>query len=108
MQPSENPPPNLPVRKTGRRASWASITLPLLVSLAVFLGGATQRWSQAIVMALFALLLIVRPPRHSLGPVLNTLAALFILLAATAFLPAQWFSIPGWRVAFTQAPFNPS
>ena len=45
--------------------------------------------------------LFVRPPHRSLGPFLNTLACLFLLLGATAFLPANWFSLPAWRVALT-------
>jgi O-antigen ligase len=73
----------------------------LLVAVGAFLGGSTQRWSQAIVIGLFAILLFVSPPRHSLGPFLNTLACLFLLLGTTAFLPAHWFSLPAWRVALT-------
>ncbi len=76
--------------------------MPLLVVLAVFLGGATQRWSEAVVLGGFAILLLARPPRMSLGPVLNTVALLFLALAATAFLPAHWFTIPAWRVALTK------
>ncbi len=80
---------------------WTAFALPLFVAFASFLGGATARWSQGIVLAGFALLLIARPPRLSLGPVLNTLALLFLALAATAFLPANWFHTPAWRVALT-------
>jgi O-antigen ligase len=82
-------------------AGWTAIGLPLLVVLASFLGGATQRWSEAIVIGCFALLLLARPPRFSLGPILNTLALLFAVLAAVAFLPARWFLAPDWRVALT-------
>lgn len=83
-------------------AGWTAFALPLFVALASFLGGATARWSQGIVLAGFALLLIARPPRLSLGPALNTLALLFLALAATAFLPASWFHAPAWRVALTR------
>lgn len=81
---------------------WVTIALAFLVVLASFLGGATQRWSQAIVIGGFALLLLVYPPRLSLGPVLNTLALLFLALAGVAFLPARWFVLPDWRVALTK------
>jgi O-antigen ligase/Flp pilus assembly protein TadD len=83
----------------GAAAAWLAIALPALVWLATVLGGATTRPSQAIVIGLFALLLIFAPPRHSLGPVLNTAAFLFLALAAAAFLPAHWFAIPQWRHA---------
>ncbi|HEY1581665.1 MAG TPA: O-antigen ligase family protein, partial [Chthoniobacterales bacterium] len=74
----------------------------MLVLLAVFLGGATQRWSEAIAIGIFALLLLARPPRLSLGPFLNFAAFLFVALAAVAFLPARWFTIPAWRIALTK------
>ena len=82
-------------------AGWTAFALPLLVVLGSFLGGSTQRWSEGIVIAGFALLLLARPPRHSLGPALNTLALLFLALAAVAFLPAGWFHTPAWRTALT-------
>ena len=100
MQPS---PPPASTRSNGRgSAGWVAIALPLLVVLAAFLGGATQRWSIAIVLGGFALLLLARPPCYSLGPVLNIFALLFVALAAAAFLPADWFLIPHWRTALTK------
>ena len=81
--------------------SWATFVLPLLALFGSFLGGATQRWSEGIVLAGFALLLVARPPRVSLGWALNTLALLFLALAATAFFPARWFLTPTWRTALT-------
>ncbi len=83
-------------------ATWVALTLPLLVLFAAFLGGATQRWSEAIVIGCFALLLLLKPPRYSLGPILNTLALLFVAFALAAFLPARWFTLPLWRVALTK------
>lgn len=107
MQPSE--PASRESRSANRRsagetaaASWAAIALPLLVVLAAFFGGATQRWSLALIIGCFSLLLLARPPRCSLGPLLNTIALLFLALAAAAFLPAHWFLVPHWRVALTK------
>src|SRR5580765_3460104 len=102
MQPSgtaaAEPPP------TGSRTagSWAAILLPLLVLLAAFLGGATQRWSEAVVIGFFSLVLLLHPPRNSIGPVLGIVGLLFLSLAAAAFLPAHWFTLPDWRVALTK------
>ena len=102
MQPSDPTPRTRPTSGGTPAASWAAIVLPLLVVGAAFLGGATQRWSIAIVLGFFSLLLLVRPPRFSLGPALNMLALLFLALAAAAFLPARWFVLPHWRVALTK------
>lgn len=101
MQTPEHSPPARARSRGAAAASWTAIGLPLLVVFASFLGGATQRWSQAIVLGGFGLLLLARPPRVSLGPVLNTLALLFVALASVAFLPARWFFMPDWRVALT-------
>ncbi len=65
--------------------------------LAPFLGGSTQKWSEGIVFACFGLLIILRPPRISLGPVLNLIFFGLIALALLAFLPARWFLQPAWR-----------
>jgi O-antigen ligase len=102
MQPSDPAPPSRPSARDAAAASWAAIALPLLVVLAAFLGGATQRGSVAIVIGCFSVLLLARPPRFSLGPVLNTIALLFLALAAAAFLPARWFFLPHWRIALTK------
>ena len=55
---------------------WVAVALPLLTAVACFLGGATQRWSQAIALGGFALLLMVAPPRFSLRPILNIIAGI--------------------------------
>ncbi len=102
MQPSDPTPRARPTSGGTPAASWVAIVLPLLVVGAAFLGGATQRWSIALVLGFFALLLLVRPPRFSLGPALNLIALLFVGLATAAFLPARWFILPHWRVALTK------
>ncbi|MGI8889359.1 MAG: O-antigen ligase family protein [Chthoniobacterales bacterium] len=102
MQPSQPSASNRTSSPETTTNTGAAVTLPLLVLLAVVLGGATQRWSMAIVFGAFSLLLLLSPPRVSLGPVLNTVALLFLALAALAFLPARWFAMPHWRVALTE------
>jgi O-antigen ligase len=102
MQPSESNSAPRTAAKESASAGLAVFALPAIVTLAVFLGGATQRWSEAIVVGAFALLLLFHPPHLSLGRGLNLLALLFVALGAAAFLPAHWFSIPHWRIALTK------
>ena len=81
-----------------RRAAvrWSLALLPVL---AVLLGGATTRWSQGIVLALLGAILLVAPPRFSLGWKLNLVLGALAGLALTGFLPAHWFAWPAWRTA---------
>src|ERR1700730_16210427 len=72
----------------------------LLPVLACFLGGATQKWGEGIVVALLGLYLLAFPPRFSLGVLTNLALVLLLVLAAIAFLPAAWFFEPRWRAAF--------
>ena len=79
---------------------WISnTTLALLPVLACFLGGATQKWAEGIVIAILGAYLLVRPPGLSLGWAINSVLAGLLLLAAIAFLPHSWFYVPAWRIA---------
>ena len=79
---------------------WANNTaLALLPVLACFLGGATQKWAEGIVITLLGLLLLIRPPRFSLGPATNIVFLAFLVLAALAFLPSRYFFSSTWRAA---------
>jgi len=77
---------------------WKNIAIPALPVLACFLGGATEKWSEGIVVALLGLILLADPPRLSLGRGLNLILLAAAALAATAFLPASWFMQPAWRL----------
>jgi hypothetical protein len=74
-------------------------TIALLPVLACFLGGATQKWGEGLVITLLALCLLVRPPRFSLGALTNLVLLTLFILGAVAFLPARWFFQPEWRAA---------
>src|SRR6266446_9245490 len=78
----------------------ANATVALLPVLACFLGGATQKWEEGLVITLLALCLVVRPPRFSLGALTNLVLFTLFILAALAFFPARWFFQPEWRAAF--------
>ena len=87
--------------QTAANTRWiANATVALLPVLACFLGGATQKWEEGLVIMLLALCLLVRPPRFSLGSLTNLVLLTFFILAAVAFLPARWFFQPEWRAAF--------
>src|SRR6266487_2962016 len=75
-------------------------TIALLPVLACFLGGATQKWEEGLVITLLALCLLVRPPRFSLGALTNLVLLTLFILAPVAFLPARWFFQPEWHAAF--------
>src|SRR5437762_6436915 len=78
----------------------ANATVALLPVLACFLGGATQKWEEGLVITLLALCLLVRPPQFSLGALTNLVLLTLFILAAVAFLPARCFFQPEWREAF--------
>jgi len=75
-----------------------NIAVPALPVLACFLGGATQKWSEGIVLALLGLILLANPPRFTLGLALNAILLALVACVATAFLPARWFLQPAWRL----------
>src|SRR5438477_2149636 len=73
----------------------------LLPVLACFLGGATEKWAEGIVVAVLGFYLLARPPRVSLGFWINLVLLVFALLAGIAFLRANWFFQPSSRSALT-------
>src|SRR4030088_1775127 len=81
---------------------WLNVAVPALPVLACFLGGATAKWSEGIVVALLGLMLLIQPPRVSWGLTLNLILLALMAFAATAFLPANWFLQPAWRTAFVE------
>jgi O-antigen ligase len=97
---------NAPSPVTGRERRGTPGPFPeaffaALPVIACFLGGATAKWGEGIVVALLGIFLIFRPPRYSLGPAVNLVFLAFLLWAAVAFLPAAWFFKPAWRTALT-------
>src|SRR5947209_10502304 len=73
--------------------------LALLPVLACFLGGATQKWGEGMVVALLGIYLLARPPRYSLGLGINSVLFALLIWSAIAFLPARWFFQSGWRAS---------
>ena len=86
-------------RKATPEFTWEDFATATLPVLACFLGGATEKWAEGIVVGLLGLLLMLNPPRYSLGPVLNGILLALIGCAALVYLPAHWFFQPAWRTA---------
>ena len=78
----------------------ANATVALLPVLICFLAGATQKWEEGVVITVLGFYLLVRPPRFSLGAIMNLVLLCLFILAAVALLPAHWFFQPKWRAAF--------
>ncbi|MEO6739092.1 MAG: O-antigen ligase family protein [Chthoniobacteraceae bacterium] len=73
-----------------------------LIIAAIFMGGATERVPQGIVLATMGVLILIAPPaawadRKWTAAVLGLLA-----LAAVATLPAGWFYTASWRSAVSE------
>lgn len=81
---------------------WLNLAVSTLPVLACFLGGATQKWSEGIVAAVFGLMLLIHPPKFSWGVTLNIVLLALLACAATAFLPANWFLQPAWRMVLVE------
>lgn len=86
-------------RKATPEFTWEDLATASLPVLACFLGGATEKWAEGIIVGLLGFLLLLNPPRFSLGPVMHGILLALIVCAAFAFLPAQWFFQPAWRAA---------
>ncbi|MGI8437846.1 MAG: O-antigen ligase family protein [Chthoniobacterales bacterium] len=88
-------------RKPTPEFTWEDVATALLPVLACFLGGATEKWAEGIIVAVLGVLLVVNPPRYSLGAGFHAVLVALLALAALAFLPAHWFFLPDWREALT-------
>ncbi len=86
-------------RLAGPAVSWRDLATAVLPVLACFLGGATQKWAEGIVVLGVGVLILACPPRVSLGPVVNGALLGLLGLAALGFAPARWFREPAWREA---------
>jgi hypothetical protein len=62
------------------------------------MGGSTELWAQGALAVGTGLLLLVLPPRRSLGLIPNLLFAALLAIAFSGFLAARWFAAPDWRI----------
>ncbi len=80
---------------------WKNAAAAALPVLACFLGGATEKWAEGVIIGLLGILLLFNPPRFSLGWILNLIFAGVIGCAAFSFLPERLALVPAWRTALT-------
>ncbi len=100
--PNSTPQTRLDEQENNAVGRWAAnIAIASLPVLACFLGGATQKWAEGIVVAILGLILLVRPPSFSLGAFTNSVFLVFVVLACVTFLPAHYFFSSTWRSAMT-------
>src|SRR3954464_5249369 len=89
-------------REVSRDQSIVSIAiLALLPVFACFLGGATEKWEEGIVLVVLGAYLVINPPQLSLGLIFNLSLIALVGFAAVTFLPHHLFYIPAWRSALT-------
>ena len=72
----------------------ANATIALLPVLACFLGGATQKWEEGLIITFLALYLLVRPPRFSLGALTNLVLLTLLSWRQSPFSRPTGFSNP--------------
>jgi O-antigen ligase len=91
--------PKVRRRKPTPEFTWEDAATASLPVLACFLGGATHKWAEGIIVALLGVMLLFNPPRFSLGKAFNGVLVALLGCAAIAYLPASWFATPAWRQA---------
>lgn len=87
--------------EASENVAWKNVAAGTLPALACFLGGATAKWSEGVVVACLGILLLANPPRFSLGGMRNALLCAFAAVCAVSFLPAHFVATPEWRTALT-------
>ncbi|MCE0499682.1 MAG: O-antigen ligase family protein [Methylacidiphilales bacterium] len=86
-----------PALRTKNDLSPARFWVIAITLMALALGGTVELGAQFVIAAATAFILLIDPPRNSLGILPNILFAAFFLLALAAYLPADWFPLPPWR-----------
>ena len=81
-----------------RSKHWSAYIIVALTALAPAMGGSTELWAQGALAIGAGLLMLILPPRRSLGLIPNLLFAALFLIALAAFLPARWSTAPDWRI----------
>jgi tetratricopeptide (TPR) repeat protein len=84
-----------------RSSAWRAYVVVGMTLLAPALGGSTGLWAESLLALLVGALLIVSPPRRSLGLLPNICFCALFLIALSGFLPARWFGEDEIRSAFT-------
>ena len=103
--------PASPSARLGTKASklpWLGQGFAVFTLVAVALGGATGRPSQAVLLVGLGLLLVWWPPTRSAGWGMNAVCLGLLALGAASLLPASWFGDAAtsagafWRATLTE------
>lgn len=81
----------------------AQVLAVLVIVAAIFMGGATGRMPQAIVLAAMGVLILLAPPAAWPDRKWSLAALALLALAAAGALPAAWFHSAAWRGAVQEA-----
>jgi tetratricopeptide (TPR) repeat protein len=84
-----------------RMTTFSALRVPALASVlvlaAVLLGGATERFAQAIVITMAGVLLLVAPAPALPGRSWCMAVLGLLALGMSGLLPLDWFRVPSWR-----------
>ena len=83
-------------------SAFALYCLIIMTVLAPWMGGTVKVWTQAFIAICAGLILLVSPPRRSLGLIPNIAFSLLLVLALLSFLPWAWFPVPAWRTTLSE------
>ena len=81
----------------------AQVLAVIVIVAAIFMGGATERGPQAIVLAAMGALILLAPPASWPDRKWSFAALSLLALAAAGALPAAWFHEVSWRDAVHEA-----
>ena len=81
----------------------AQVLAVLVIVAAIFMGGATERMPQAIVLAAMGVLILLAPPAAWPDRKWSLASVALLALAAAGALPAAWFHAAAWRCAVQEA-----
>lgn len=81
----------------------AQVLAVLVIVAAIFMGGATERMPQSVVLAAMGVLILLAPPAAWPDRKWSLAALALLALAAAGALPAAWFHAAAWRGAVQEA-----
>src|SRR5260370_1139108 len=81
-----------------RAPAWTAYAIIFLTLLAPILGGSTEFWAKATLLALTGVFFVFAPPQRRLGMGLNSVFVALAFLPLIGFFPTRFFPQPEWRI----------